>query len=233
MGQQALAQNYKQDVLSVYNTLLGSKTYSMQLRYSIFLDNDTKKPFQQRDVKIVRQDANLYLKQSAQMEVIDTKNCQVLIDHQDKQFSIIQKENEEASTMKVKQDAYQLISNNIDTVLAVYEKIKLVTNTNEVVKYECTPKANDEIAMVWIEIDKKLKFYRSITTKYKQKTKVKELNNSLHLLTLTINYVGLSFNPQIAPTLFNELNYVTFKGNKAVGPSKRYSHYKYLNDNTP
>lgn len=205
----------------------------MHMHYSLYIDKDLTKPFQQRDVYMTRQGDNMHVKQGTQMEVVETKFYQILIDHESKVFSAIKKTDEDYDTQEIKSEILKLVTNSIDTAIQVFDKIKVIYNDDKLVKYECTPKKNEEVQLVWVEFDKKLKFYRSVTTKYKQKTKVKELGNTLHTITLTLNYTNLNKNPVIAQGLFNELNYIILKNNQIVGPAKKYSHYKYLNDNTP
>lgn len=225
------AQNYREDILAVNKTLMSKNSYSLNLHYDLFLDQERSRPFQQRDVCIMRQNANLYVKQNTELEVIDMRNYQVMIDHRHKVMSLAKKdEGSESAYQKMKQQAQTLINTYIDTLVNAFEKIKIVHNDAQTITYECRPKPGHEIAVAWVEIDKRLRLFRSVTTRYREPRTVRELDNKEHQITLKISYSGFDPNPAPQPGLFNEASYLTLKDKKVTGPARKYAHYNYLND---
>lgn len=222
-------QNYKQDILTVNRTLLSQKSYSLQLNYKMYLDDNLKTPFQERKVKFLRHDKNLQMKQNEDLEVIETARYNIYLDHRDKMVSVMEKE-KQSKNADLRQEALKLLDNYIDSLPNICDKIKVVYNDESTIKYECVLKPNDEVSHIWVEIDKKTKFYRSVVTKYKQPTEIKELNGQEHYLTLKIEYKGLTFNPAVSSSVFNEFNYLTIKNDKISGLTDRYKNYKYFNN---
>lgn len=221
------AQDYKNDILAVNKTLLSQKNYSLQLNYKMYLDNNLKTPFQERKVKLLRQNKNLLMKQNEDLEVVKTGKYHIYLDHHDKMISVVLKDKEEED---LRQEALKLLDVYIDSLPNICEKIKVIYNDENTVKYECILKPNDEVSFIWVEIDKKTKFYRSIVTRYKKPTKVRELNNEEHYLTLKIEYSSPVFNPNISSTVFNELTYLQIKDKKILGLADKYKSYKYFNN---
>lgn len=221
------AQDYKKDILSVNKTLLSQKNYSLQLHYKMYMDDNLKTPFQERKVRFLRQNKNLFMKQNEDLEVIETGKYHIFLDHRDKMVSVIEKE-KGGEDLRV--ESLKLLDTYIDSLPNFCEKIKVIYNDVNTVKYECLLKPNEEVSYIWVEIDKKTKFYRSVMTKYKKPTEVRELNSQEHYLTLKIEYSGLLFNPIVSPSVFNVSNYLTIRDKKISGLSNKYKNYKYFNN---
>ena len=225
------AQNYRDDILAVNKTLMARSSYSLQLHYEIFLDKELNKAFEQRSMSIVRQGANLHMKQSSDMEVVDTHRYQFVIDHRHRVFASMQKNEEEvemSSRNRIK--TFGLIDTYVDTIVSAFQSIKVLLDNDEVVLYECTAKPGSEAAVIWVEIDKKLKMFRSLTTRYRQPRKVREQDNEPHQITLKIHYAGFSTAPVVQPAIFNEASYVVIKDKKIQGLARKYASYNYLNE---
>ena len=223
------AQNYRDDLLAMNHNLLGRESYSLQLCYKLFVDDKMTHPFQQRDVSIARDGEKLHVRQSSGIEIIETENTQLLFDHKQKVFSARKKESSEGSSIAGKKELAGLFGTYVDSLMNVFEHIKLVYEDAGVVKYECKPKPGNEAAMIWLEMDKKLKVYRSVTTQYKEKRKISELDNREHQITVKVEYKGFTSHPVLSPSLFEIKNYVMVRDQSITGPSKKYSDYKCLN----
>lgn len=223
------AQNYREDLLAMNRNVLGRESYSLQLNYSLYADNNLINPVQQREVKVVRSGENLHVKHNKGIEVIETEKMQLIFNHENRVFSTTMKEMRETSAIKQKKEMLNLFGTYVDTLINVFESVKVIYQDDTKVKYECKLKSGKDATMVWLEVDKKLKIYRSITTQYKEKQKIKELDDKDHTVTLKIEYKGFTTNPVLSPALFELKNYVVLDGQRVSGPAKKYNNYTYLN----
>ena len=220
-------QNYRDDILAMNKMLLSQKNYSLQLRYDLFVDGNLSAPYEQQDVKIVRQGSNLYMKQGAELEVVETKNYRILINHGNKVFSALNKK-EETESYTIRKDASELVGLYADSIVSVFKNVKVLREDAHTIVYECTMKPENAVAMVWVEMDKKLKMYRSLTTRYRRQRKIRELDGRLHTVTVKVYYNGFSASPAIPPTLFSDASYLVLKNGQVQGPAKRFATYNYF-----
>ncbi len=225
----ATAQNYHDDIVAVNKNILGRTTYSFQLNYKLYIDGNMSSSAQQSKAIVVRQGPNMYVKQNSDVEVVETKSFQFLFDHAHKFFSTREKKSDEDYTLQDRQTLANLADTYVDSMASVFKTVKVIYNDEKTVKYECVFKPNPKASLMWVEIDKQLKLYRSITTQYKEKTKLNERDDKEHLITVKVEYSGFSSNPAVSPAMFNALTYVAMHNKKITGPAKKYSQYKYLN----
>lgn len=222
------AQNYKQDILLVSKYFTSLKNYSVTMHYRLYLDNDFVKPYQERNVKIKRFNKNLLLSNTAGLEIIDTENYNVIVNTKNKVFSVRKKFKEEKEQGSQVEEYQKYMDNNFDSLLMVYEKIKVLENTGSTIKYELTYKANAEFEKSIIVIDKIKNMYLSTTVQYKNPIKVNRLDEKKHTVTMVVNYEDFKVNNVYSSTLFSEKNYINIEKNGKPVPIKKYSDYKLI-----
>lgn len=211
------------------HNLLGRESYSLQLHYKLFIDGNQNKVFQQQHVKIIRQGENMQVKQSSGIEMIETKDLDLVFDHNGKLFSARKKDIPTDHLTTEKKNLLTMFNTYVDTLMNAFESIKIVSEDKNTILYECRPKEESQAAIIWLEIDKKQKIYKSITTQFREKRKIKELNNQLHQITLKVEYNGFNTNPIIHSNQFNVTNYVVMNNQQVTGPAKKYENYTFLN----
>ncbi len=150
------SQNYKKDLLEVSRYFTGLKNYSLVMDYKLFLDGNLAKPYQERQVKIRRLNQSLMMQQNNGLETMDNSNYQIVINNKRKVFSARKKDKDEDHYEEVPEFTTYL-SSNLDSMMMVYDKIKVLSNTGDKITYELTLKPNASTEKVTMVIDKKRK----------------------------------------------------------------------------
>jgi hypothetical protein len=220
---------YKKDILNACANLLSSGTYSVQLDYKLFLDNNLGTPFQTRSVKIVKDNKNLYVSQNHNIELIRMGRYFVFLDHKKKMIAAKAGPTRTSDTDQAKQMLSE-ISDNLDSLLKTTSKVEKILENNERVKYQCHFRSESIYRSATIELDKKTGFYASLTTSYKHPFQVKELEDENHYVTVQVDYLGLNSQPAIKSGLFEVSNYLVLNSGKITQPAKQYLRYHYFND---
>ena len=222
------AQNQRQDLLNMYRKLLGSDSYSLQLHYSLYLDGNLTKPYQQRQTLMLRQGVNMYLSQNSGIEVVETAEYGIVIDHRSHKLSARRYESspkERESDRKILLDA--MGKGHVDSLLAQFTDIRILSETATLRRYECTGAPTNPIEIMWLEVDKAKGIYNSMTVRYRQKEKIRSLDNQLHTLTLKIDYKNFNPAPRTSAGLFVPSTYLRSGPHGVTGPSSRFKNYTY------
>lgn len=220
--------SYKADILKACNTILGSATYSIALHYKMFLDNNLVSPFQERQVKMLRDGDNFYINQSTSIEVVETKSYEIILDHKAKKIAALARP-KAVNRQQQRKEIVDALKMELDSLLKITTSIVKLNEDKKSVKYACKYRPQDLIESVEIEIDKQSGFYSSITTKYKQPNKIRELNNEAHYITMVIEYSGFTKSPIASSKLFVPEQYIKLVNGQIASPSERYKHYTYFN----
>jgi hypothetical protein len=222
-----LSQNHKKDILSVckfYNSLTN---YSMNLKYKLFLDGNTTKPYQTREVQIKRMGKNVFMHHNSDMDIIDNENYQIIVNNKTKIFSARKKDPEENADID-RNELNSFLETNMDSLMLTYEKIKTLEENADRVKYELIYRNNDQIDKTVLVINKTKHVYESMTVYYKAPVKVKQLDGKKHLVTLQVVYDDFQLNSVSNKNIFSEKNYITLDKKNNIVPLKKYSDYKLI-----
>ncbi len=221
------SQNYKNDILSVSKYFTELKNYSLTMHYKLYLDNNLSKLYQERNVQIKRYNNNVWMNNTSGLEILDNENYQIVINTKDKVFAARKKFQEENQKAQVKE--YQnFMQNNFDSLLLIFEKIKIIESSNKFVKYEIAYKKNSSVVKSILVIDKVKNMYQSLTVQYKDPIKINKLDGKTHLITMVLNYEDFKVNNTYSNTFFSEKNYITVKKDGVLVPLKKYAEYKLI-----
>jgi len=221
------SQNYKKDILEVSKYFTELKNYSLVMHYKLFLDGDLTRPYQEREVKISRLNKNLIIQQTNGLETLENDSYQIVINNKNKVFSARKKEKDEDHYEEIPEfNTY--LSSSLDSLLIIYEKIKVLTNSADKISYELTLKPNNPTEKVIMVIDKKTKMFHSMTIKYKQPVPINQLDGKPHLLTLQISYENFKPNAIQSKTLFDENKFITVAKDGRIYAVKKYANYKLI-----
>lgn len=221
------SQDYKKDILEVSKYFTSIKNYSMIMHYKLFLDGNLSRPFQEREVTIKRANKNLLMQQNNGLETMDNGTYQIVVNNKNKVFSARKKQMTEESSENLSEFTSYLAS-NLDSMLLMYEKIRMIENKEGKVTYELILKANETTEKVTVVIDKAKKMFYSMTIKYKQAVRVDQLDGKPHVITLQINYKDFKPNSVSSGSLFDEKNFITVGKDGKISAVKKYANYRLI-----
>jgi hypothetical protein len=222
-----VGQDHKKDILSIYNNFLSQKNYSVTIKYNLYLDKEIK-PFQSREVIMCKDQTNLYMKESNGIETVSNSRYQLFINHKKKLISAIKTDPVGDSKNPEASEIYKELTSQMDSIVLLFDKIKVVSNSDDIVKYECDPKKALGISKIWLEVDKKKHIYKSIKTAYSEPVQRKEFGEKKRLMTIEIVYEGYKLNNTYPATLFDEKKYITESSTKEVKLKPAFKDYELL-----
>lgn len=225
----AQTETYKADIMKACSSLLGSSTYSVQLDYRLFLDDDRSSPFQTRKVVMIKNKKNMYVRQNNDVEFVRMGRYVVFLDHKKKMISV-KGGRENAGGSDNNRQVLGEVSQALDSLVKTTTKIEKIADTHETIKYRCQFRPESLYKIAIIEIDKRTGFYKTLTTSYKHPLKVRELKNENHFVTIQINYSGFTVDPEIRAETFEVNNYLVLREGTIVSPSQQYRQYEYFNN---
>jgi len=204
-------QSTKQDLLMVTKNMSSLKKYSVTLKYSMFLDNNLKTPHSTKSVIINADNANYNMVRPNEMEVIETKNEYLIVDHKSKSVilnrlkSLVKQKykNEEENEYE---EAQKLFETNYDSLVDASTSVKLLLTQDNIKVYEVNYTDND-IKKAIYTIDTKLKIFKSITIVYSEPEAI-DNDNTEHYVTMKIDYENFNVNPVISKSVFDPYKYV-------------------------
>jgi hypothetical protein len=223
----SFCQGYKKDIVSVSKYFIGLKNYSMNIEYKLFIDNVLTKPYQERVVKLKRNNKSVHMTQGTSLEILDNEVYQIMVDSKNLVFSARKKFKEDDRYDELK-EFNSFMDMNIDSLFFAYEKIKVIEQSAERVKYEMTFKPNDEMEKTILTVNKIRKYYESVVVKYKKPVKINELDGKYHVITMEIKYTEFKPNGVSNMKIFDEKNYISIDKNGKANPLKKYSNYKII-----
>jgi hypothetical protein len=221
------SQNYKKDILEVSKNFTGLKNYSLVMHYQLFLDGDTYKPFQEREMAIKRLNKKMTTQQNNGMETLDNGTYQIVVNNKSKIFSARKKDQEEDHYEEIPEFNTYLAS-NLDSMLLMYEKINFLGTRGDKVSYELILRPNESVEKVTVTIDKTKKMFHSMIIKYKKAVPVNQLDGKLHLVTLQINYKDFKPNSVSSSGLFDEKRFISVGKDGKIAAVKKYASYKLI-----
>ena len=219
-------QDAKKDIVGIYNDFLSQKNYSVTIKYNLYLNQETSKPYQSREVEMSKNNTKIYLKENSGIESLNTDRYRLLVNHKKKLLSVIKVEQNNSN--KEAPDLTKFFDSQIDSVFLKFEKIKIIINTESLIKYECEAKKGFYISKMWIEIDKKTHMYKSIKTLYSAPRKIKEYGDKKYLLTVEVIYEGYKKNINYPETFFDVKKYIIENSKGKIELKQNYKEYELL-----
>lgn len=221
------AQGYKEDLLKVTKKMLSVKTYSMVMKYNLYLDNAFQKPYQTRDVSIKRDHNQVFLTQSNGLEVLDNDRFQVVVNTTSKLISARKKDKTE-NMFEQRLEVFDFMKGNMDTLLKGYEKISLTGEQNGMATYELYYRQPNSIEKCVVCINRKQSILQWVKVYYKDYYNPDKLDDKKHPLMVETIYQGFTEQPVFPQGLFKESNYIMVAANGKISPQKKYAAYKQI-----
>lgn len=219
------AQTYKQDLLAINKKMLSINSYSMNLKYNLYLDNNFKKPYQSRSIVINRNGNHIFLKQSTGIDVLDNDDYQIMINSSSKSIVVRRKAKEE-NMFEQRAELFGYINTNIDSVIRHFDKINKLSELGDLASYELLYKPNDQIVKTIATINKKTNTFHSVKVYYKNYYAPEKLDDKYHEVMVETLFEGFNERPKYAPGFFSEANYISVSKTGKISVQKKYLNYK-------
>jgi hypothetical protein len=161
------------------------------------------------------------------MDILDNEKFQVIVDHEEKTITTRKKKDKENSQEDLN-ELGSFMDLHADSMFYLYDKIKVINETKDIIVYEMTFKSNEMIDKTTLTINKQLKYFESVVVKYKQTKKIDQLDGKYHPVTLKIDYEAFKPNSIKDRGEFSEKAYVSVAKNGKISASNKYSDYKVI-----
>lgn len=216
------AQSYKEDLNSVLNHLSTIKNYSMRVHYKLYLDNNLKKAFQESFTQIRKSEDGLFYRQSDGTEFMSNPRYDIYLDRKNGEITL-RKKNKNEIQDPVRKLMEQAVL-NLDSMLSIYEGIKIIKNSGSKVTYELRFKEGKALKSMTLSIDKQKNIVTNIVYRYHEKMEIAELKNSRHKTTFEISYEDIYLDKAPESSLLKEDIYISLNKGK-IRPSAKYNGY--------
>jgi hypothetical protein len=225
----AKAQSFKQDIIAVTRNLTSLKTYSLVMKYYMFVDNKLKTPYESKEVVIKQDNENYLMLEPGKRELIDRKKDYLMIDHTsgnviyNKLKGELGQDEKDVDAMVKMQVDFAVVS--FDSLMSTNTKIKLVSDNYPVRVYELTY-SSGEYKKVKYTIDVKQKIFRSIEVVYAEPEYIKGYDKDEHVVTLRVDYVDFKIAPVISKSDFDLGKYIEKSGGTKMKLKGNIKNYK-------
>ena len=210
-----LAQDPKMDFKTINKTYAEATKLSMQLKYELFFDSDTKPSDVEYGV-YKRDQNNFYVKQTDR-EMLITGQHILVIDNETKTL-IVDKAKENINPINPLQV-------DLDSIFTLYQKVEFYKtgSNNGLHAYRFTLK-NGPYTAIDVVFNPSTYFVVEITNTYREK--MNDANNIARKASLKTSFTNVNSKP-VFTSDFNETKYIVNKNN-SIALAASYAKYKLL-----
>lgn len=217
------AQDFKKDMINLSNKMFNAKSMSYKLHYNMYLDNDFSKPYQQRDIKLIKSSPYNLACSDGSNEFVFNKDMRLLVNHKYKRIIAT------PQTGKVvdQSEIMNLIETRFDTLMMAYENVSSKKISDDIVEYNCKMKAGAYDKII-VKYNTKRCVLEKVTFYHKSPIKKRETDTKSHPVVIELIYKDFDFNPKINEDSFSQKKYIKKQDNKYV-LAGTFSTYSFIN----
>ncbi len=223
--------DFKKDMVEVSKNMEKTKSYSVRLQYSLFIDDLLTKAYQTRQVMVNYESNKLNFIQETDIEIIENETETVKINNRDKCVYYSKHKAKKALSDQDKDNEvdkmYKVFAEKFDSLKQYIDKIELVSNSNGIKEYEVFYNEG-EITRMKIGLNMKKKVYTYTQLTYWEKRKVKRDDEKLSTITMRVDYKDYVVNPVFKPSTFTTDRVLQKKENKKIELSQKFKNYKLI-----
>jgi|GEM_PF-5249512 len=221
---------FDKDLFEVSRNMEKLKKFSVNLRYTMYLDNNMAKPYQTTSQWLKMDGLKMSLKQDGDFELIETDRERVNISYGDgrvyySKFQTPQQISDEEHDRKVDALFTEFMGN--DSLRMFIEKITVISDKNGLREYEIVYNAGDYTKMrIGVDIHKKVFAY--IFAYYSEKRVIPELGQKQRGVCLRLEYKDLNTSPVFDQSEFSVGKIITKGEKEKIGLRQKFQKYKLI-----